>query len=81
MGWVGLRDARGSVFSPIGLRRSDRAPFDLNTVMPCGTLMIEFASDPRGGVQTILDYGSSHPWAAGLVITLDNHGLLKLEHW
>jgi hypothetical protein len=49
--------------------------------MPCGTLMIEFASDPRGGVQTILDYGPSQPWAAGLVITLDNHGLLKLEHW
>jgi hypothetical protein len=42
--------------------------------MPCGTLMIEFASDPRGGVQTILDYGSSHPWAVGLVITLDNAG-------
>lgn len=81
MSWVGLRDARGGVFSPVGLGQASRGPFDLNAVMPCGTLMLEFASDPRGGVQTLIDYGSSHPWAAGLRVTLDQNGLLTLFHW
>ena len=43
--------------------------------------MLEFASDPRGGVQTLLDYGSSHPWAAGLTITLAGSGTLTLSQW
>ncbi len=81
MGWIGLRDPKGGVFSPIGLGRADRQPFDLNGIMPRGTIMMEFASDPRGGVQTLLDYGSSHPWASGLKITLDGHGTLVFDHW
>lgn len=55
MSWIGLRDNVGGVFSPIGLGRANRAPFGLDAVMPRGTLMLEFASDPRGGVQTLLD--------------------------
>ena len=81
MSWIGLRDNVGGVFSPIGLGRANRAPFGLDAVMPRGTLMLEFASDPRGGVQTLLDYGSSHPWAAGLTITLAGSGTLTLSQW
>lgn len=81
MSWIGLRDNVGGVFSPIGLGRANRAPFGLDAVMPRGTLMLEFASDPRGGVQTLLDYGSSHPWAAGLTLTLAGSGTLALTQW
>jgi hypothetical protein len=81
MSWVGLRDARGGVFSQCGLGRASRAPFNLSAVMPSGTLMFEFASDPRGRVQTLVDYGSTHPWAAGLRVTLDQNGVLTLFHW
>ncbi|MFT5065185.1 MAG: hypothetical protein ACJAXK_001459 [Yoonia sp.] len=81
MSWIGLRDNVGGVFSPIGLGRADRAPYDLDAVMPRGTLMMEFSSDPRGGAQTLLDYGSSHPWAAGLTLTLGGNGTLRLTQW
>lgn len=81
MSWIGLRDNVGCVFSPIGLGRANRATFDLNAVMPRGTLMLEFSSDPRGGAQTLLDYRSSHPWAAGLTLTLGEHGTLTLTQW
>jgi len=65
MSWIGLRDARGGVFSAVGLGRVDRTPFDLNAVLAHGTVMFEFASDPRVGDQTLLNYGATHPWAAG----------------
>jgi len=81
MSWIGLRDHAGGVFSPKGLGRANRQPFDLNAVMPRGTLMMEFSSDPRGGAQTLLSYGSTHPWAAGLKITLCAEGTLRLDHW
>lgn len=81
MSWIGLRDATTGVFSPMGLDQLDRVPFDLNAVIPRGTLMMEFASDPRGGVQTLLNYGSSHPWAAGLTLTLSGNGMLVLTQW
>ena len=81
MSWIGLRDKVDGVFSPAGLSRPTRAPFDLNAVLPVGTLMIEFASDPRTGVQTIVEYGSCHPWAAGLIIQLTASGRLSLEQW
>ncbi len=81
MSWIGLRDQKGGVFSPVGLGRMDRAPFDLNAVLPRGTVMFEFASDPRGGDQTLLDYGATHPWAAGLKLTLCADGTLSLTQW
>lgn len=81
MSWIGLRDAVSGVFSPVGLGRYDRAPFDLNAVIPRGTLMLEFASDPRGGAQMLLNYGSTHPWAAGLTLTLCGNGILTLTQW
>ena len=49
MSWIGLRDARGGVFSAVGLGRVDRTPFDLNAMLAHGTVMFEFASDPRVG--------------------------------
>lgn len=81
MSWIGLHDGSDGVFSPAGLGRTNRQPFDLNTVLATGTLMIEFASDPRTGVQTIVEYGSCQPWAAGLVIQLTASGQLTLEQW
>lgn len=81
MSWIGLRDQKGGVFSPVGLGRTDRTPFDLNAVLPRGTVMFEFASDPRGGDQTLLDYGATHPWAAGLTLALCADGTLTLTHW
>lgn len=81
MSWVGLRDTRGGVFSHMGLERSERGPFDLNGVLSQGTMMFEFASDPRIGAQTIVDYGSTYPWAAGLRVTLCPEGVLTLTHW
>lgn len=80
MSWVGLRDTRGGVFSHVGLGCAERGPFDLNGIMPTGTMMFEFASDPRIGAQTLINYGSSHPWAAGLKLTLSEEGLLTLVH-
>ena len=81
MSWIGLRDEFGGVFSPAGLERPNFAQADLQTIMPRGTLMMEFASDPRGGRQMLLNFGSSHPWASGLTLTLDNHGVLRLTRW
>lgn len=43
--------------------------------------MLEFASDPRSGAQVLLDYGSSHPWAAGVRVMLCPNGILSLRHW
>ena len=81
MSWVGLRDINGGVFRPAGLGRQNAADCHLDGLMPSGTLMMEFASNPRGGVQTLLNYGSSHPWAAGLRVTLGEDGLVTLLHW
>ena len=81
MSWIGLRDARGGVFSAVGLGRVDRTPFDLNAVLAHGTVMFEFASDPRVGDQTLLNYGATHPWAAGMKMTLGADGVLCLSHW
>ena len=81
MSWIGLRDRRDGVFSHVGIGRTQRGPFDLNGIVPQGTMMLEFASDPRSGAQRLLDYGSSHPWAAGLRLTLSETGVLTLRHW
>lgn len=81
MSWVGLRDAQGGVFSHAGLGMAERGPFDLNEVMSTGTMMFEFASDPRSGPQVLVDYGSTHPWASGLRVTLCPDGVLLLRHW
>ena len=81
MSWIGLRDEYGGVFNPAGLDSPDLIPADINTVVPRGTLMMEFASNPHGAMQTLLDFRSSHPWAAGLTLTLDAHGTLRLTQW
>lgn len=81
MSWVGLRDTRGGVFSHVGLGWAQRGAFDLNGIMPTGTMMFDFASDPRVGAQTLVDYGSTHPWAAGLRMTICEEGVLRLVHW
>lgn len=81
MSWIGLRDKSDSVFNPFGVTIPSRSAFDLNAIMPKGTLMVEFQSDPRTGVQTIVEYGASQPWAAGLIIQLTATGRLTLEQW
>jgi len=81
MSWIGLRDTPAGRFCPKGLDSIGNDPFDLNVVIPRGTLMVEFASDPRGGPQTILNYSAAHPWAVGLLLTLDADGTLTLTQW
>ena len=81
MSWIGLRDGFEGVFSPAGLGRATGEQVQPDQVLATGTLMIEFSSDPRTGVQTIVEYGACQPWAAGLVIQLTASGQLTLEQW
>ena len=81
MSWVGLRDKMGGHYNAAGLGCAQSEPFDPDAILSVGSLLIEFMSNPRAGLQTVLQFGACHPWASGLVMTLDGQGVLKLEQW
>jgi hypothetical protein len=81
MSWVGLHDATTAQYNPAGLGRASSKPVDLNSILPTGTLMLCFASDPAEGTQTLISYKSTSPWSSGLTLTLSPSGLLELTQW
>lgn len=81
MSWVGLREPEDGVYAPAGLGRASRKPVDINSILPRGSLMIECASDPADGTQHLIDYATTTPWDAGLRLTLEPQGRLRLRQW
>lgn len=78
MSWVGLRDRKDGTYCPAGLGQTSQAPVDLNGILPCGTLMVEFGARPTAEGQMILDYKGTSPWVSGLSLSLGETGILTL---
>ena len=81
MNWIALKDQTVGVNRPNGLDSLMCGTISDDAVIPRGTLMVEFQSDQRGSTQQMLSYGACHPWASGLILSLDGEGSVRMEHW
>lgn len=80
MSWIGLRDKWGGAFSTVGLGQVATALQDPDRVLPCGTLLLEFAAIPGTTDQVLFDYRSPDPLGLNFEIRLDLHGSLIISH-
>ncbi|SLN58265.1 Hint domain-containing protein [Roseisalinus antarcticus] len=80
MSWVALRGALDKDFAPNGLgRRGEAILFDAPMVR--GSLLVDWRPDPGEAAQPILTYRAQAPWDAGLCLSRESDGPLRLRTW
>jgi len=77
-GWIGLRDRTGGMFAPAGPGSTAAVAVDPDTVLPRGTVMAEFRTDPGVGTRNLIRLAARDPWPVGLTLCIDAAGTLRL---
>ena len=78
MKWIGLRDRKGGVLAPAGLRQPAADTVPAEEIMARGSLLIDCNVVPSLTEQTLLNDGAETPWPTGMRLVLDPRGMLTL---